>query len=357
MKESPVTRVRLLAFALLTTAFFAPKIDAATPALVLDIGSHAVLYAEDAGKPWYPASTTKLMTALVAFEALRDGEVTLDTPVVMSKQAMSQKSLESGLKVGRAMRLEDALYAAFAGSANDVAFAIAETVAGSEAAFVERMNAEARRLGLTATHYANANGLFDPAQHVSARDLAVLAMTVYESFPQYRPVFATARVEVDGKSVNSFNALLTRYPGAVGMKTGFLCDSGRNLVGLAERDHRKIMVILLGATTDRERAERAAKFMTEAFEGKLEPTGTTVSQIENRPQEKPDDMRRLLCTPQGAAYEAEREALFPMGLPGQESYLGAEIPPTVRVVTTWQVEEKEEPESANVPIPTPRPEG
>ena len=323
----------------------------ATPALVVDLDTQAVLFAEDAGQPWYPASTTKLMSALVTFDALAKGEVALDTPVVMSKKAMRQESLHAGLSVGRAMTLQDALYAAFAGSANEVAIALAETVAGSEARFVERMNAQAQRLGLTASHFANANGLFDPTQHVSARDLAVLAMTVDGEFPQYRPIFQTSRVVIDGTSLESFNELLTRFPGTVGMKTGFLCASGRNIVAVAERERRRVMVVLLGATTDRERGERAAKFFTDAFAGRLQPTGQTVGMLPDAPEKKPEDMRLRLCSDQTAPYEAEREALYPMGLPGQDTYLSAATEPKEHVVATWMAAPK-----LAVPIPTPRPQ-
>ncbi|MBO0664113.1 D-alanyl-D-alanine carboxypeptidase [Jiella sp. MQZ9-1] len=354
-----------LAATLVSAPLLAASPAAATPALVVDMGTQDVLYADDAGHPWYPASTTKLMTALVTFEALQKGEVTLDTPVVMSPLAMKQKSLHAGLKIGRAMRLEDALYAAFAASANDVAIALSQAVAGSEAKFVERMNLEARRLGLTATHFANANGLFDPSQHVSARDLAILANTVYQRFPQYHPIFATARVIVDGKAVDSFNDLLTRFPGAVGMKTGFLCASGRNFVGIAQRGGRRVMVVLLGATTERERAERAAKFLTDAFSGALKPTGEKLEQLGNNLTEQPEDLRVKLCTKSADAYEAKRDALYPWGLPGHESYLSAATTPTTHTIKTWEAplpKQAEDPAKApaaatagNVAIPTPRP--
>lgn len=321
-----------------------------TPALVVDMDTGAVLYAEEAGRPWYPASTTKLMTAFVTFEALAAGEVSPDTPVIMSEKAMSQESLHAGLSVGRAMKLQDALYAAFAASANDVAIALAQTVAGNEAAFVKRMNDAARRLGMTASHFENPNGLFDPAQHVSARDLALLAMTIDRTFPQYRPIFRTSRVVVDGKAVDSFNALLTRYPGAVGMKTGFLCAAGRNIVGVAERGRRRIMVVLLGATTDRERAERAAMLLSQAFDGELRPMGITLEALQNRPDERPEDMRMRLCSAQSRDYEAQRAALYPMGIGNRRSYLEPAQPPRVHTIHTWAV-----PYPVDAPLPQPKP--
>ncbi|EPE94862.1 D-alanyl-D-alanine carboxypeptidase family protein [Rhizobium grahamii] len=141
-----------------------------TPVLVVDGNNREVLYQEDAGLPWFPASTTKLMTALVVFEALRAGEVTLTTPVTMTRNSVKQAFLDSGLSLGRTMTLEDALFATITASANDVAVALAEAVAFDELSFVKRMNDEARRLGMSGTHFASPNGLFDRSNYTTARD-------------------------------------------------------------------------------------------------------------------------------------------------------------------------------------------
>jgi D-alanyl-D-alanine carboxypeptidase len=321
-----------------------------TPALVVDVATRQVLHEEAAGRPWYPASTTKLMTALLAFEALENGAVTLATPVVMSANAMDQSFLVSGLKIGRTMTLEDALYSAIAGSANEIAVAIGETVSGSETAFVESMNDAARRLGMSATTFRNPSGLFDRKHQSSARDLAILGIEVATRYPQYGGFFRTSRVVIDGKQVDSNNVLLARYPGATGLKTGFVCSAGRNIVALAERDGRQVLVVLLGATTDRERNERAAQFFTRAFAGEQGSGGRTVADMPNDPNAKPEDMRRKLCSEESAAYEAERDLLFPMGLPGQPSYLEAAGAIETRVIATWQGSLP-----ATVPVPTPRP--
>jgi len=323
--------------------------SATTPALVIDVATRQVLHAEEAGHPWYPASTTKLMTALLTFEALESGKVTLATPVVMSANAMNQSFLVAGLKVGSTLTLEDALYAAIAGSANEIAAAIGETVAGSEKAFVDAMNDAAKRLGMDATSFRNPSGLFDRKHQSSARDLALLGIEVAERFPQYEHFFRVSRVVIDGKQVDSNNVLLTRYPGTVGMKTGFVCPAGRNIVALAKRDGRQVMVVLLGATTDRERNERAAQFFTQAFAGELGAGTGRVADIRNT-DEKAPDMRRKLCSEDSAAYEAERDLLFPMGLPGQPSYLQTAGPMETRIIKTWRGSLPGE-----VPIPTPRP--
>ncbi|MGE7369333.1 D-alanyl-D-alanine carboxypeptidase family protein [Neorhizobium sp. NPDC001467] len=321
----------------------------ATPVLVVDAASHAVLYQEDAGAPWYPASTTKLMTALVTFEALRAGEVTLDTPVMITRNAARQAFLESGLTFGRTMTLEDALFAALVASANDVAVALAEKVGGDLPAFIRRMNAQAERLGMNGTHFASPNGLFDKDNYTTARDLAILGLDIEKRFPEYRRFFEAAAVTIDGKEIKSNNQLLTRYAGTIGMKTGFLCASGRNYVGLASRNGRSVMIVMMGATTERERNERAAQFMTEAFDNRL-PTAGRVEALTNRTDATPPDMRAKLCTDASAAYEAERNALYPMGLPGHESFLKDDIPAVNHAITTWATENV-----ADVPLPRPRP--
>ncbi|MTI45198.1 D-alanyl-D-alanine carboxypeptidase [Roseibium hamelinense] len=322
----------------------------ATPSLVIDMETRAVLHADDAGHPWFPASTTKLMTALVTFKAIERGDVTLDTPVVMSKNAVGLSVANSGLGLGRTMRLEDALYAVLVGSANDVAVALAEAVSGSEKAFVARMNEEAARLDMSASRFVNPNGLHARAQTVSARDLAILGLTLYENYQQFRPIFQTSEVSIDGKEIQSFNTLLTQFPGTVGMKTGFVCASGRNIVALTERGGKRFLTVVLGATTGRERSERGAKLMTEAFEGSLMPTGTTLNDLANEPEIRPQDMRMRLCSDQTAPYEAKQQALYPMGLPRHTSYLKDPTPHVGRVITTWQTDLSPVP-----PRPAPKP--
>ncbi len=322
----------------------------ATPVLVVDTASRHVLYQEDAGVPWYPASTTKLMAALVVFEALRSGEVSLTTPVTMTRNATKQAFLESGLTYGRTMTLEDALFAMITASANDVAVALAETVAQDETSFVRRMNEAAARLGLTGTHFANPNGLFDRQNYTTARDLAILGMEVDRVFPEYRRFFLASAVTIDGKEIKSNNLLLTRFSGTIGMKTGFLCASGRNFVGLAERNGQRVMVVILGATTERERNERSALYLTQAFDGQLSSDAGIVDNVHNRTEVVPQDMRARLCSNQSAAYEASRDALYPMGLPGHETYLRDQIPAQGREISTWLDDSV-----ADVPIPAPRP--
>lgn len=326
----------------------------ANPQLLVDTRSGQVLFEEDAGVPWHPASLTKLMTAYLAFEAIEDGRASLDTPVVMSEHALEAPPSKMGFPVGTAVRLEDALFLLIVKSANDVAVAIAETVAGSEAAFVDRMNLKASMLGMTATHFTNPNGLHDPDQVTTARDLALLALTIRARYPQYDPIFETGIVEFGRLRLHSYNNLLRHYRGATGMKTGYVCASGLNMVATAERGERQLMAIVLGAASARERGELAARLLDRGFAftaGGALPSVLTIANL-NAP---PVDMRPQVCGREAVAYAAERKAAFPFGLEGKPSYLSDDIdPPTVRV-TTIEPGRAAPRLVADVPLPRPRP--
>ena len=305
----------------------------ANPMLLVDMDNLAVLYAEDAGQPWYPASLTKLMTAYVAFEQIGLGKATLETPVIISRKAFNQAPSKSGLAIGSAVTLQDALYLMLVKSANDVAMAIAETLAGDEAGYVALMNEAAGRMGLTATHYANPNGLPDPAQVTTARDLAVLSLYIRQTFPQYLPIFATSTVTLNGRKLESENKLLENFAGTTGMKTGYICASGLNMVATVERNGRSLLAVILGGASARDRNEHAAELLMRGFNGTALPTGQTVLTLGNSPAMPPVDMRPQICGKQAKAYAASQEAAFPMGLEGQPSFLTDTILPTAYVAT------------------------
>ena len=293
----------------------------ANPMLLVDMDNLDVLYAQEAGQPWHPASLTKLMTAYVAFEEIAAGRVSLDTPVVLSKHAINQAPSKSGLPIGSGLTMQDALYVMLVKSANDVAMAIAETVGGSEAGFVAKMNDAASRMGLSATHYENPNGLHDPLQVTSARDLAVLSLYIRQNFPQYLPIFGTGTVVLDGKELDSENKLLSSFAGTTGMKTGFVCASGLNMVATVERGGRRMLAVVLGGQSARERNERTAELVLKGLSGAVQPTGRNVLTLGNNPGVPPVDMRAQICGKEAKAYAASQQAAFPMGLKGQPSYL------------------------------------
>ncbi len=322
---------RLVLLSLLILAGLVPA--RANPMLLVDMDSFEVLYAQEAGQPWHPASLTKMMTAYVAFEELSKGTVTLDTPVTLSKHAVNQAPSRSGLKAGGTMTLQDALYVLIVKSANDVALGIAETIGGSETAFVAKMNDVALRMGLSASHFTNPHGLHDPQQVVSARDLAILSLYIRQNFPQYMPMFGTETVRLGKASFHSNNELLEKFAGTNGMKTGYVCASGLNMVATAERGGRNLLAVVLGGSSARERNERAAELLLKGFSGGAQPSGQTILSLANSPQSEPVDMRSLICGKDAKTYAAAQQAAFPMGLKGQPSFLTDDVPSTAYVAT------------------------
>jgi D-alanyl-D-alanine carboxypeptidase len=316
----------VLSFSSLVPAF-------ANPLLLVDRDTLQVLYAEDAGQPWHPASLTKLMTAYVAFEEIAKGTVTLQTPVTLSKYALSQAPSRSGLKVDTSVSLEDALYILIVKSANDMAVAIAETIGGNEASFVAKMNDVARRMGLTATNFVNANGLHDDRQVTTARDLAILSLYIEQSFPQYMQMFRTSVVRINGMKLESQNELLKSFAGSIGMKTGYVCASGLNVVADVDRNGRRLMAVVLGGSSGRDRNERAAELLLKGLSGSATPTGQTVLTLSNAVGVAPVDMRPNICGKEAATYVKAQEAAFPMGLKNQPSYLNDTVAALEHVAT------------------------
>lgn len=317
--------------------------------LLVDASTLQVLYAEDAGQPWHPASVTKLMTAYLAFAAIKAGRVTLDTPVTISQHAWNQAPAKSGLEVGESVSLKDALYIMLVKSANDMAVAIAETIGGDEKSFVAQMNLMAKQMGMTATHYDNANGLKSPGQISTARDLAIIALYVKRDYPEYAPIFSTQWVQLGTHKLETSNGLLQHFSGVTGMKTGFICQSGLNIVATVERDGRSLLAVVLGASSVRERNELTAQMFLRGLSGALAPTGQTVVDITDVDAD-PVDMSPLICGKKAKAYIKQRAADFPMGLKGQPSYL------TDRIAGPTYVATELSKVVGDVPMPRPRPD-
>lgn len=321
---------------------------AAIPLLLVDAQSLQVLYEEDSGQPWHPASLTKMMTAYLAFAAIADGRVTLDTPVKVSQHAWNQAPAKSGLDKGDAVSLNDALYIMLVKSANDMAVAIAETIGGDEKTFVGQMNLMAQQMDLSATHFENANGLNNDRQVSSARDLAMLALYLMRDYPQYEEMFRTEAVKIGKTTLKTSNEMLEGLSGVTGMKTGYICASGLNIVATMKRNGRSLIAVVLGGSSARERNELAAQLFLRGLSGALQPTGKTVVQLGNRNVE-PTDMKPYICGAKAKEYVKQREAEFPMGLKGQPSYLTDEIAGPIHVATDLGKI------VTGIPLPRPRP--
>ena len=243
----------------------APLVATAGPALVFEPINGTVFYSEDPDAAWFPASLTKLMTAYVTFQALKAGEIKPDTELTCSKQAASQAPSKLGLAVGGQITVDTGLKVLIVKSANDVAVMLSERVAGSTESFVARMNQAATRLGMTRTHFVNVNGLPEEGQITTARDLAKLTRAIIVEFPEYSDLFAMPEVQVGKQLIRSHNGLLRDFPGADGMKTGFICDSGFNIVASATRDGRRLVAVVLGEPSIASRRDRAANLLENGF--------------------------------------------------------------------------------------------
>src|SRR5579872_6124858 len=235
--------------------------------LLIEAATGKVLHAENATYPWYPASVTKLMTAYTTLRSIKEGRISFDTLITVSRNAAAQQPTKMGFKVGTQLTVDNALKMLMVKSANDIAVAIAEGVGGSIEGFADMMNANARRLGMTQSNFVNPNGL--PAEnHVtSARDLGILARALIREFPEDDSYWHIHSIRYGNRVMHNYNSLIDRYPGADGMKTGFICASGYNVVASATRNGRRLIAIVLGAYSGAVRAQKAGQLLENGFNG------------------------------------------------------------------------------------------
>ncbi|WP_241671466.1 D-alanyl-D-alanine carboxypeptidase family protein [Dankookia rubra] len=216
----------------------------------------------------YPASLTKMMTVYMAFEALRDGRITLSTPVPVSYSAASMAPSKLGLAPGMNLTVEEAILALVTKSANDAAAALGELLGGgSEDRFAQMMTLRARGLGMTRTTFRNASGLPDIDQVSTARDMAMLGQRLIRDFPDRYTFFSTPHFVFRGRTHWNHNRLLNEYEGADGIKTGYVDDSGFNLVASAQRDGIRLVAAVFGGRTGRERDRHMMALLDQGFAG------------------------------------------------------------------------------------------
>lgn len=353
-------RLTALVFAFVASL---PSLTLANPQIVVDVQSGQVIAHEEAFRKWYPASLTKLMTAYTTFKAIRAGELSLSSVVVMSEKAAAQPASKMYYAPGAQMTLDSALKLLIVKSANDVAVAIAERVGGSLDNFIARMNADAQALGMTSSRFVNPNGLPGKGQYTTARDLAVLAVTLRREFPEYAGYFALEGVNTGKKEYPNYNLLIGRFDGADGMKTGYICASGFNQVSSATRNGRTVVSVVLGADSLGARADMSADLLQKALTspraagqhlGSLAPYGAGRDTV--------TDISAEICNPQARKVRSEgrdeagrMKLLSPyiheMGRPPRSVFAGlipgSEPQPKKQNGVAGVI--------ANVPIPKPRP--
>ncbi|MCI4678115.1 serine hydrolase [Rhodoblastus acidophilus] len=235
------------------------------PFISIDVATGRVIESRDATHRWFPASVTKLMTVYVALQAVQQGRLSLDTPLIVSARAASMRPSKMAFAPGSLVTLDNALKMLMVKSANDVAVTVAEGVSGSVEAFADEMNQTAAKLGMRDSHFANPNGLPDPNHYTSPRDMAILGRALLVNFPQYAGLFDIGAMKLGDRVIPNHNGLIGRYSGADGMKTGFTCAAGFNLVASATRGGRKVIVVILGDLTARIRTGHAADLLDRAF--------------------------------------------------------------------------------------------
>jgi D-alanyl-D-alanine carboxypeptidase len=224
--------------------------------IVVDANSGAVMQATNADSLRHPASLTKIMTLYLLFERLEQGKLKLTTELPVSAHAAMQAPSKLGLKLGESIRVETAIRAIVTKSANDVAVIVAEALGGDEAGFAKMMTAKAQSLGMSQTLYRNASGLPDDQQVTTARDQATLGRAIQDRFPNYYQYFATRTFEYRGKSIRNHNHLLGAVDGLDGIKTGYIHDSGFNIVTSVRRANHHVVAVVFGGRTAEARDAR-----------------------------------------------------------------------------------------------------
>ncbi|MET2826660.1 D-alanyl-D-alanine carboxypeptidase [Mesorhizobium shangrilense] len=238
------------------------SLAARSAAIVVDAKTGKVLYSADADGRRYPASLTKMMTLYLTFEALAKGKVGKNSPVVFSAKASGEAPTKLGVKPGGSVTVETAILSMVTKSANDSATALGEMLGGNETTFARMMTAKARQLGMNGTVFRNANGLPDPGQFTTARDMATLGIALREHFPQYYSYFSQRSFLYGRQRINGHNRLLGRIKGVDGIKTGYTRASGFNLVSSVADGDRRIVAVVMGGTSGGSRDNEMAHLIT-----------------------------------------------------------------------------------------------
>lgn len=232
---------------------------------VIDADTGEVLHGINQDTRNYPASLTKMMTLYLTFERLKEKRWTLNTPLKVSRRAARQPASKLGLVPGSKISVKDAILALTVKSANDVATTIAENISGKERSFALKMTAKARSLGMTKTTFRNASGLPHRGQLSTAKDMSILARALLRDFPQYYHYFSAKSFRWNNRTYRTHNKLLKTYPGSDGFKTGYIRASGYNLVSSATRDGRRIIGVVFGGRSSKQRNSHMAKLLDKGF--------------------------------------------------------------------------------------------
>jgi D-alanyl-D-alanine carboxypeptidase len=280
-RRAPSARIGLFLFISVWLLVIVPLSAVAAPyaAHVIDARTGKVLHSQNADTRLHPASLTKMMTLYIAFEAIKRGEISLDTKVKISKKAAAEPPSKLGLRSGQRIALRYLIRGAAVKSANDAATAIGEAISGSEAAFARRMNRTAKALGMTRTTFKNMHGLTEAGHLSTAHDMTIMGRHLLYDFPQYYNLFSRITADAGVRKVSHTNRRFLRsYKGADGIKTGYTRAAGFNLTASAERGNERIIVTVFGGKSTTSRNAKVAELMDLGF--RRAPSNATI----RRPQ-------------------------------------------------------------------------
>lgn len=236
-----------------------------THALLLDANTGTILMEKNADQRMYPSSMTKMLTTHIVFEKLKKGDLKLTDEFPISERAWRMGGSKMFIDVGSRVTVEDLLHGAVIASGNDACVALAEGISGSEEAFADEMNRHAKAIGMTDTHFRNASGWPDPDHWTTAHDLAVLALSTIRNFPEYYPMYAQREFTFNNIKQGNRNPLLYDLPGADGLKTGHTEIAGYGLTGSAVRDGRRLVLVVNGLKSMKDRAQETSRLMEWGF--------------------------------------------------------------------------------------------
>ena len=272
-----------------------------TSSLLVESDSGRVLVSENATDKRYPASLTKMMTLYMAFDALERGEIKMDQLLPVSRKAARQPRSCMGLKAGTTISVENAIFAMISKSANDAAVVVAEALAGSEEQFADKMTRVARELGMKNTRFKNASGLHHKDQVTTAQDMVVLSKALIEHFPEYYKLFSVRGFRYGRRYYGNHNLVARFYKGGDGLKTGYVDASGYHVVGSAKRNGKRLIGVILGRNSVRERDRHMFRLLDFGFrelskskaEKSAEPSSLFSEEVPNFSPGSAEEYRRI----------------------------------------------------------------
>ena len=264
MLKKPANLLLLIVFLLLTRQSFAIESIAKT-ALVIDLSTNEILLEKNSTEKTYPSSMTKMMTALVAFEKIKDGSLSLDQEFLISKKAWKMGGSKMFIEVDKRVSVYDLLLGVVVQSGNDASIAIAEGISGSEEIFAIEMNNLGKKIGLTGSNFTNSSGWPDDNHYTTAEDLAKVAQYTIENHYELYQMYKISDFTYNGIKQDNRNPLLYTFEGADGFKTGYTEAAGYGLVGSAERGDRRLIVVLNGLESSKSRAQESLRLMDWGF--------------------------------------------------------------------------------------------